>query len=355
MVDFIGISFLISVLIYFGIAAVFTLGGKPKRPHTSQTGLGFQELFVDYRDMPPLKAFAARDGKQLTYRHYPAESDKVIILLHGSGWHSRYLLPLANFISSEALAEVYTPDLRGHGPAPGRRGDVDYIGQLEDDLADLIALILRKHPGKMLIMGGHSSGGGLAIRFAGSMYRHLPDAYMLLSPFLKYDAPTIRPDSGGWAQPYIRRIIGLTMLNNIGIRRLNHLPIIDFNMPQEVRDGTETLSYSYRLNTSYAPRNYKKDLRTITQPLFVAVGTEDEVFFADQFEAVIARFAKAHVTLLEGISHMGVVASPAIHPVIREWIAGLDKRSPFFGREHSVRFGRPSDEAPEASPKPSED
>jgi len=155
------------------------------------------------------------------------------------------------------------------------------------------------------------------------------DAYLLLSPFLKYNAPTMRPNSGGWARPHIPRIIGVTMLNNVGIRRLNHLAVIDFNMPEEVRDGTETLSYSYRLNTSYAPGNYKKDLETVTQPILVAVGTADEAFVAEQFEPVISQFVKADVALLQGLTHMGVAVSPLVHPVVRGWIARLDKTSPF--------------------------
>lgn len=120
------------------------------------------------------------------------------ILLHGSGWHSRYFLPLAGFISSEGLSQVYTPDLRGHGHSPERRGDVDYIGQLEDDLLDFIAMIPKDNPKAMLILGGHSSVGGLAVRFAGSKYGH---AYLLLSPYLQYNAPTVRHNSGGWARP----------------------------------------------------------------------------------------------------------------------------------------------------------
>ncbi|MBW1784509.1 MAG: alpha/beta fold hydrolase, partial [Deltaproteobacteria bacterium] len=92
----------------------------------------------------------------MTYRHYPADSHKVVILLHGAGWHSRYFLPLAEFLSSEGAAQVYTPDLRGHGLTPKRRGDADYIGQLEDDLADFIAMIRKENPKSMLIMGGHS-------------------------------------------------------------------------------------------------------------------------------------------------------------------------------------------------------
>jgi len=316
---------IISGGIYFGIATVMIMSGKPRKAHAQQDSLAFEELFVDYPDIPPLNAFTARDGRELPYRHYTCPSNRILILLHGSGWHSQYLMPLARFISGEGLARVYTPDLRGHGLNPERRGDVDYIGQLEDDLADFIAFVLKDEPGRSVILGGHSSGGGLAIRFAGSPYRYLVDAYLLLSPFLKYNAPTMRPYVGGWARPHIRPIIGLTMLNNVGIRWLNDRPVIDFNMPEEARDGTETLSYSYRLNASYAPRNYKKDMSAITQPLLVAVGTADDAFFADRFEPVISRFSSAEVRLLEGVSHMGVITSPAVHPAVREWIQGLDK------------------------------
>ena len=309
---------IISVAIYFSIVAVLILGVKPTKPTPDDGGLAFNELFIDYSNSPQLKTFAARDGKQLGYRHYPTQSDKVIILLHGSGWHSQYFLPLAEFISSEGLAQVYTPDLRGHGPTPERRGDVDYIGQFEDDLADLITMIRKDNPNAMLIVGGHSSGGGLAIRFAGSRYGQQADAYLLLTPYLKYNAPTIRPKSGGWAYPYTARIAGLTMLNNWGIHRFDYLTAIEFNMPEEARDGTETLSYSHRLNTAYAPRNYKKDLSAITQPLLVVAGTADESNYAEQYEPVISQYTEVQVRLLQGVTHMGVVVGPEVQPVIRE-------------------------------------
>ena len=183
----------ISIVIQFSIATVLILFGKGKKPTSDEGGLDFGELFFDYTNLLQLQTFTARDGKQLAYRHYPAQSDKVLILVHGSGYHSRYLLPLAEFISAEGLAQVYTPDLRGHGSTPERRGDVDYIDQLEDDLADLIAIIRNDNPDAKLIVGGHSSGGGLVIRFAGSQYGQQADAYVLLSPFLKYNAPAIRP------------------------------------------------------------------------------------------------------------------------------------------------------------------
>jgi len=314
---------LISAVIYFGIVAVLILAGKPKKSDPSQRGPAFDELFFDYSSLPELKRFTARDGTQLAYRHYSADSEKIVILLHGAGWHSRYFLPLAGFISSEGLAQVYTPDLRGHGLTPKRRGDVDYIGQLEDDLADLIAIILKDNPKSMLVVGAHSSGSGLTIRFAGSQYGEKAYAYMLMSPFLKYNAPTTRVSSGGFAKPYTGRIIGLVMLNNVGIRWFNYLTVMKFNMPERARDGTETLSYSYRLTTAYTPRDYEKDLSAITQPLFVVAGTKDETMIYCQYEPVISQYTEVQVKLLQGVTHMGLVVSPEVRPVVKEWLEDL--------------------------------
>jgi alpha-beta hydrolase superfamily lysophospholipase len=51
--------------------------------------------------------------------------------------------PLAKALNA-AGATVYAPHIRGHGES-GRRGDIDYIGQLDDDLADLMAQLMPKH------------------------------------------------------------------------------------------------------------------------------------------------------------------------------------------------------------------
>ncbi|MBU4318412.1 MAG: lysophospholipase [Proteobacteria bacterium] len=316
-------SLIISVGVYLGVAVLLITVGKPTQVVPNENNLKFSELMMDYKELPELQKYHARDGEELMFRYYPSASDKVLILLHGSGYHSRYFMTLANFISTRGLAHVYTPDLRGHGPSPRHRGDVDYIGQFEDDIADLLAILRQKHPHAKMIVGGHSSGGGLAIRFAGSCYGNEADAYVLLSPFLKYKAPTTRPQSGGWAQPNIKRIIGLSMLNAVGVRRLNHLPVIHFNMPETVRDGTETLSYTYRLNAAFAPKDYEKDLRSIQKPLLVVAGTVDEAFYADRFGPLISQYTHAQVELLEGVTHMGVVVGPEVQPVIKNWLEKL--------------------------------
>ncbi|WP_232504216.1 alpha/beta hydrolase [Shewanella benthica] len=148
-------------------------------------GIDFSEMMLDYSDMPALQSYTARDGTQLDYRYYPSDSNKVLILLHGSGWHSQQFFPLAKYISEQGLAKVVTPDLRGHGMSPKRRGDIDYLGQFEDDLVDLIGQLkqdaeLKDVKNSSIIMGGHSSGGE---------YGDLADAYLLLAPFIYYNAP----------------------------------------------------------------------------------------------------------------------------------------------------------------------
>ena len=156
---------------------------------------------VPESQIAPLEAYPTRDGSELPVRHYQAGGtcEISLLLLHGSGYHGSYLGQLSTRLAAAAVARVYTPDLRGHGHAAKRRGDIDYINQLEDDVADLMDYVEGRHPGTRIILGGHSSGAGLAVRMAGSQYGPRVAGFLLLAPYLGHDAPTTRPDSGGWA------------------------------------------------------------------------------------------------------------------------------------------------------------
>jgi len=323
--DIILINIAISTVIFLTIATTLILiNGKSKDIGSSQDSLIFDDLEMDYSKMPRYETYTCRDETKLEYHHYPAQSEKILILLHGSGWHNQYFYKLADYLSSENITNVYAPNLRGHGRTPKRRGDIDYINQLEDDLDDFIEMIKIKHPTSKVILGGHSSGGGLAIRFAGSKYNNKVDGYILLSPFLKYNAPTIRENSGGWAFPRLPRIIGLSMLNGVKITIFNKLEVIDFNMPKEYRDGTETLTYSHRLNEGFAPRNYKKDLANMNQKLIVVVGESDESFIGEKFSPVVSLYKEdAEVVLLKNTNHMGLVVGNEIREVLNKWIKEL--------------------------------
>ncbi|MFK5977918.1 MAG: alpha/beta fold hydrolase [Rhizobiaceae bacterium] len=288
-----------------------------------------QQTSSDLTNSEPLDSYAARDGEVLGYRHYPAANSgsPLMIFIHGSGWHGLGYDGLAQALSKSGNLEIVVPDLRGHGPNPTKRGDINYIGQLEDDLFDLISQI--RKPGQKLIIAGHSSGGGLAIRFAGGQYGHLLDGAVLLSPFLKYDAPTMRENAGGWARPLTRRIIGFSMLNIFNITQLNGMTAIQFNFPETVLNGalgnTATTSYSYRMNTSFAPRfDYLSDIEALPQFVLIA-GTKDESFFAEEFEPLMSQVtSKGSYELLEGVSHLEVVNNQETVAIIGDFLAEMN-------------------------------
>ncbi|MBT2774196.1 alpha/beta hydrolase [Halomonas sp. ISL-60] len=294
----------------------------------SANGLDFKMLVSEQgtaSQLPALQRFEARDGTALAYRHYPSESPTALIVLHGSGTDSKYLATFAQALADAGAAVVYTPDVRGHGPSPQRRGDIDYIDQLEDDLADFIYHIKTENSVvSQVVVGGHSSGGGLAVRFAGGEYGHLASAYLLLAPYLGHDAPTVRNNSGGWAEPSVAKIIALSLLNKLGVTSLNGLTVLRFNLPPEYRNGSETLAYSYRLMTGFNPSNYRDELRSINVPSLFLSGAEDEALFADRFESTVRpHIPDAEIVTVPGTSHLGLLVSEEGIEVVRHWLQGV--------------------------------
>lgn len=312
------------------VAACLVAFDQP--PPNSATGSGpidFESTISgSYDDLPALEFLPARDGSPLHYRRYEGQSaGRLILLVHGSGWHGMQFHKMAKTLAERSPGTVLSLDLRGHGPDPARRGDVDYIGQFEDDIADLIDDFKSQRDYEEVVLAGHSSRGGLVVRFAGGAHGAMADRLVLMAPFLKYNAPTTRPDSGGWARPATRRIVGLTMLNALGIDWFNHLPVISFAMPRTVLDGpyggTATTQYSFRLNQSFAPRaDYEADLRAIRQPLLVVAGADDEAFVAERYEPVIsAQTSTGTYAILPGINHISVTMGDAAIATVADWIA----------------------------------
>jgi len=316
---------LITTLTYLSIALALVASQQTQKM-SGEGGLDFGAQLAG-SDHPPLERtrFTARDGVTLAVLHVPSmrPNAPLLILVHGSGWHGGQFDMLVSNLAK--TAEILVPDLRGHGVNPQPRGDVAYIGQLEDDVADLIKTY--KRDDQKVILAGHSSGGGLVVRFAGGAHGDLIDGAIMMAPFLKYNAPTTRKNSGGWAQPLTRRIIGLSMLNNIRVTVLNHLVAIQFAMPDEVLNGplgqTATVAYSYRLNQSYAPRNaYLQDIAALPE-FMVIVGTADEAFVADQYAPLMRGVTdKGEFHLVNGVDHLEIVNAPQTQIYIE---AFLDK------------------------------
>lgn len=274
-------------------------------------------------ELPALDSFTARNGTTLAFRSYRATSNTHVILIHGSSAHSVYLHNFAKHLSSQNTANVYTPDLRGHGPNPQRRGDIDYIEQFEADLADLIThLKTQVEENAAFIVGGHSSGGGMALRFCGGQFGNLASGMLLLAPFFGHNAPMVKKNSGGWANPNIPKIIGVSLLNGFGVTRFNSTKVLKFNLPQKYQTGDETLEYSFRLMTGMHPADYRKSLSNSKIPLLILVGDKDEALYADKFEpSVLPYQPDARISVIEDCNHLGITLHETAMREAANWLS----------------------------------
>jgi len=277
---------------------------------------------VDRSTMPGLDHFAARDGTTLTYRHYPARgpaAGPVAILVHGSSGSSPSLHALADALAAHGV-ETFAPDIRGHGGS-GTRGDIGYIGQLEDDMADLVAHVRRTNPDAPITLLGHSAGGGFALRLASSPIQNLFARTVLLAPYLGYDAPTNRSQSGGWASADIPRFFGIVALRKLGLDCCDALPTLAFAVPKN-SESILASTYSFRLMRNFATRGYKDDLAAATKPVTLIAGADDELMLPTNYaDAVHAVKPSVEVKLIAGINHMGIVSAPKAVNEIADYVA----------------------------------
>ena len=281
---------------------------------------------VDRSDMPPTTPFQARDGTMLAVRHYPPRGvpvAQIAVVVHGSSGSSTSVHALARALAEHGV-ETYAPDIRGHGLS-GSRGDIGYLGQLEDDMADLVTTIRRTHPDAPLTLIGHSSGGAFALRVAGSPIQTLFTRTVLLAPYLGYDAPSSREDAGGWARADIPRYFALAMLRKVGLTWAESLPTLAFAVPP---NSTAMLveTYSYRLMRNFAVSgNFRDDLAAATRPIALYGGAADELMLSDKYKDMFGD--RAAVRLIDGVNHMGIVSDPAAVGAIAEDVARSDLRS----------------------------
>lgn len=274
---------------------------------------------VDFSDMPPPTHFAARDGTKLFYRHYPGGSNETVVLVHGSSGTSASMHVLARAIHARGPT-VYALAVRGHD-GTGRYGDIDYVGQLDDDIADFLAALPEHRQGERRTLLGFSSGGGFVLRFAAGKYGDVFDRYILVSPQMPPRSPLMRPNAGGWVSVAIPRIIVLTTLSRFGIHAFEGLPVIAFAVRPEDRK-VQTAFYSFRMLSNFGPNpDYLGDLKRVAKPIVLVAGAKDEIFYSDQYGKVLKPVRPdLDLTLVPGMGHMDMTTNPRAIEVVADKI-----------------------------------
>jgi len=278
-----------------------------------------------------LQTYRARDGEQITVRRFDAQvrtnaADPVAILLHGPGTTSRFMSTLGHAFAAAGVT-AYAPDWRD--------GDIRHVGQLEEDLDDLVRFIRHRRLEARFILVGFSAGGSFALRVVDEPSGERFARVVAIAPYLGVHDPATREGGGGSIHPHTARFLGLKVLNALGIHRFDDMPVVAF-APQDgsAVHGAHDLSYRMleNLNTSggvalFEPRRtWRHDIRRAGGRLLVFFGAGDSGIDPAQAHAEFAAAAPAvPVKVIAGSDHFGLVQQPgAVREIVARALRGIE-------------------------------
>lgn len=249
--------------------------------------------------------FKMRDGATIHAEKYELESEKTIILVHGTLASSYTYNKMSGLLRESVGAEVITIDLRGHGQSQGTPGDISTLNQYAEDLEDVVHSIKNNRPAQKIILAGHSMGGGIVLRHKETFPGTDISAYILFAPNLGSNAPTTRTVldlENNFIKSHLSRGLGIRMLNEFGIHKYDSLKVVFYNLPPQM----PLRSYSYRSMQAAIPIDYKQALRSIDRPLIVLVGGANEAFIASEYVSLFSAYSKGECHLIQDETHNGI-------------------------------------------------
>ncbi|MBX2989071.1 MAG: alpha/beta fold hydrolase [Bdellovibrionaceae bacterium] len=273
--------------------------------------VGLSELKIPLNRLAPLEKFRTRDGGELQYRRYPCWSRHLLILYHGVGGDSRYWAPLASRLAELGWAQVVTPDLRGHGvPTSSGRAPEVKSAQLEEDFDELLIHLKFQHAVDEVLLGGHSLGGGLALKILCSSYAAGVRTGLLFAPLLP-EGENAAPGYGGW-------------ISREGESVKVHMPPA-YLMGNEILEYPESFIRSALPAVDWAAAWEKRHASHPGMKLHVFMGLQDQVLSAGRTAPCFRSRGGVSYEELPA-SHLGVVLPGAVLPSLR----GLQDRGELF-------------------------
>jgi pimeloyl-ACP methyl ester carboxylesterase len=219
-----------------------------------------------------------------------------IVLVHGLGMSSRYMLPLLRLLAHET--EVYAVDLPGYG----RSGDPAHPLRL-DGLADALEHWMATVGINEAIVAGNSLGAQIVLHLATKYPARVERAVLI--------GATHDPASGGPWEHLLRLVLdGLrerpSLLWVAATDYLRAGPVGMFTLLREALKSPE-----------------EAELRQLRVPTLVVRGSRDPISTQPWNEEIVRLLPDARLTVIEGTAHAVNFSGP--EPLAREIMA--------FGRE----------------------
>ena len=228
--------------------------------------------------------------------------------------------------------------MRGHGTS-GTRGDIGYVGQLEDDLADFVAVVAQDRA-VSAVDAGRPFRPAAALRCAwrARRSRTCSSASCCSRPI---SATTLRPPGrvpAAGRAPISRASSACWRCARSASPAVRRCRCWRFAVPPN-SEKTLVSTYTDRLMRNFAVRgDFRRDLAAATKPLTIISGADDELMFSDKYaEAVRGAKVAVDVKVIDGINHMGIVsrAEGDIHRSPR-----MSPRAPWRGHSAMERDGQ---------------
>lgn len=249
--------------------------------------LNLRDFKIPLGRIAPRAEYCTRDGVFLSYREYRSpQASKLVVLYHGVGGDSRYMCVLASEMARAGIANVVTPDLRGHGVSLKVSDEIS-PDQLLEDLDDLLTHLKLEGSFSEIVLSGHSLGGGFTLKAANSYLADQFSKFVVLAPRLPAILEAYSSSRGGWTVP----------TSDGGL---------EVNMAPEFVSGQERLRYSGAFIRAATPADNVLEILPHSK-VFAVTGEADEVVNPlrqkELFESHRMGFR-----LIENLNHLTIVS-----------------------------------------------
>jgi acylglycerol lipase len=243
---------------------------------------------------------------QWTSQQAETGSGAIVIVLHGYSEHCGRYREFAEFLVRTGHP-VWGLDARGHGRSAGQRGDVLDYERYIDDLHGFAREIRQQHPGRRLVVLGHSNGGLTALRMVQSRAA-VVDGLILTCPLIELQ-PSHQPMPLWLASIVAKLVARLPLPNGLKPHELTH--------DQAIVDIQQRDPLNHRFST---PRWYVTTMLAMQQAMasLDAVHVPVLVVGADSDPIVVPAAVRRMYEGLASQDKEFLLCSNAYHEVLNE-------------------------------------
>lgn len=291
---------------------------------------------------------AMEDGLALAVRDQvpPAwDGQAIVLFVPGSSAHSAEYSAIGAGLAARGVYARLV-DVRGHGLSACRAADdcedpsfterepVDdsryFVGRLGDsadadqivrDLGHVVADLRAAFPAATLVVGGHSSGGGVVSRWVEGGGAAAADGFALVAPYNHPDQPQVRPEAELDCADLAGTGYARLDLGALGdaLRGDVHRYVLTLHKPAEYTEPLDVSAYTWTTTQGMAARSVDGFWPAFTAPLLVVAATDDALLDPELTAREAERAPDVTFVEVGDTSHVGLAWSDEVAGLLADF------------------------------------